>query len=1730
MKTTLPTRSTKRIVSSALVASLALAAVGAAGSPATASPLDSLSGDVALHYDFDAIDGATIADQSGNGFDGTVVGSGATLVGDAIELTDDTFVEIPGTVFEGNDTLTISTWLRNDMPDANYAALYFGTDLAGSSSYPSQYWLLNPANTDGVVKSVLTDGLDEVAPYETEAGISPTDASRGVQGPAATADLALYTTVITPTSITAYLDGENVGSVPVTRTVTEFGTDLVAYIGTSPYPDAVWEGAMADLKVYTAAMTDQQAAAQYYEELGDPLASQAAVDEDAAALSVSSTAVSDIVLPTAGSNGSEIVWSSSDPAIIAPDGTVTTPGADAVVTLTADLTLAGASAQRTFDVTVTGDADAALVARYDFTDAIDDSTIDDLSGNDFHGTVEGSGASVDTEAGVLSLPGGESGSDAGHVTIPADVFEGRNTLTISTWLRNRTGAGNYAAMFFGKPSSPPLQYWLLNPKNPEGRFKTVLTNGNPTTQPWTTEAGITTGTTANRVQGPISPENEWMQATTVITPTSLSGYLNGELVGTVPVSRTVTQFGTDLVAYLGRSSYADDFFEGDFREVSVYETALTDEQIAAHYWATAGDDVVDAALAADADAIDLDGTSVTTDVTLPLEGDSGSQVTWASSDEAVIGTDGTVVRPAADNATVTLTATFELAGRTYVRDYNVTVIADNPEAELAFQAETFDLGVSVLWDDITLADSLGEDITIAWSSSDENAVSSAGVVNRAAAEQAVTLTATFSNADASVDRDLAVTVLPEVGGYLGTYIRSERTDDDTASVHLALSQDDSTFEALNDNKGVLFPSAADRWTDVNREIASPTVFHRPDGGYGLFTTIPGTTANDAYVYETSDLSTYENQRRVTFAPGTANVSRVEVEYDNGLGAYRLLYTSGGTDFEVTTEDFSSFSEPVESATAPSFTSGTFPADALDTDSIGITAAEYDKIAVDLLLERVRSTSVDPFGPVTVAAGDDSALPGSGMVNYTSGEQVEMGVEWDDVPTTPGTHTINGTVQAPLYTTDMDWLAEKRADPDVTIGDDGLYYLTGSYPMFRSGDPDGYDRVVLRRAETLEGLNAAASEEVTIWHEEDHPNFNTYVWAPELAKIGDDWYIMFTTARDGRGVWDKQPALLKYTGGEFAGDGPLQPENWETLGYNVPAPSDSTAFSGNFALDMTHFEHNGTDYMVWADKWELSTMRMASVDTDNPLQLTSDSIELTAPEHAWEIESESGTPVNEGAAVLKHDGRIFISFSSSAVNTSYNISFLWADEDADLLDPASWHKAQYPYFGTGDVAGMYGMGHNSFTVDEFGNPVIVYHARSYADTDLPSGSATDGGLFDPRRNAHAKLVHFNSNGMPILDMSQEEELDPAIADVQIEVTVEGPVAASIDVTQLPTKTDYTVGDALDLDGLEVTATWTDSTTEVLTEDEFTVTGFDSSAAGDVTLTVTYGADASITTSFDVTVAEETAAVESIEVTQLPTKTDYMVGDALDLDGLEVTATWTDSTTEVLTEDEFTVTGFDSSRPVELMLAVTLVSDDSITTAFNATVHEVEFADVTSSSSAFYNEIQWLAGQGIATGWQTSAGKEFRPFDSITRDAMAAFLYRYAGSPDVTLPAQSPFVDITPTNTEFYEEIVWLEDQGITEGWETSAGMEFRPFEPITRDAMAAFMYRYAGEPDHTDPAESPFIDITMDNTEFYTEITWFEDTGITTGYRTPAGTEFRPFNETTRDAMAAFLNRYDNLNG
>ena len=174
--------------------------------------------------------------------------------------------------------------------------------------------------------------------------------------------------------------------------------------------------------------------------------------------------------------------------------------------------------------------------------------------------------------------------------------------------------------------------------------------------------------------------------------------------------------------------------------------------------------------------------------------------------------------------------------------------------------------------------------------------------------------------------------------------------------------------------------------------------------------------------------------------------------------------------------------------------------------------------------------------------------------------------------------------------------------------------------------------------------------------------------------------------------------------------------------------------------------------------------------------------------------------------------------------------------------------------------------------------------------------------------------------------------------------------------------------------------------------------------------------------------------------------------------------------------------------------------------------------------FIDPIIWMADNGISRGYDLGNGTyAYDRFGAVKRDQMAAFLYRLAGEPEYTPPPVSPFRDVS-TRYVFYKEIAWLYEWGISNGWTVPGGREYRPFEAITRDQMAAFLYRFAGEPPYSLPSSTGFTDVARSRV-FAKEIAWLKSTGLANGWSVPGGAEYRPFSSILRDQMAAFLYRF-----
>jgi GH43 family beta-xylosidase len=296
------------------------------------------------------------------------------------------------------------------------------------------------------------------------------------------------------------------------------------------------------------------------------------------------------------------------------------------------------------------------------------------------------------------------------------------------------------------------------------------------------------------------------------------------------------------------------------------------------------------------------------------------------------------------------------------------------------------------------------------------------------------------------------------------------------------------------------------------------------------------------------------------------------------------------------------------------------------------------------------------------------------------------------------------------------IAEQRADPWVYKTDEGIYYLIATVPE--------YDRIVIRKADSINGLKEA--EEKEVWHKHDTGVMGHHIWAPELHWIEGKWYIYFA-AGEAENIWNIRMWALSNTS-----EDPTEGE-WKEEG-RIRTKKES------FSLDATTFEHKGKRYLIWAQNVREGQHGTALVlsEMKTPTILTGPEVVLTEPEFDWE---KVKYWVNEGPAVIKRNGKIFVSYSASATNDNYCVGLLWIDEEADLLDITNWSKSPGPVFYSNEDLKRYGPGHNSFTTAEDGETVImIYHARDYKEIQGHE-------LSDPNRATRARVVQWTERGFP-----------------------------------------------------------------------------------------------------------------------------------------------------------------------------------------------------------------------------------------------------------------------------------------------------------------------------------------------------------------------------------------------
>lgn len=298
------------------------------------------------------------------------------------------------------------------------------------------------------------------------------------------------------------------------------------------------------------------------------------------------------------------------------------------------------------------------------------------------------------------------------------------------------------------------------------------------------------------------------------------------------------------------------------------------------------------------------------------------------------------------------------------------------------------------------------------------------------------------------------------------------------------------------------------------------------------------------------------------------------------------------------------------------------------------------------------------------------------------------------------------------------LVRNRADAQVFRHTDGWYYLTGSVPE--------YDRLVLRRSRTIAGL--ATAHERVLWRHEARGPMSGFIWAPELHRIDGRWIMYFAAGPSGGG---EDVFRIRTYAVVCDGADPMT-DDWRVLG-KFQSPFDG------FNLDSTSFVHRGVRYFCWAEREPgietNSNLYLAPMKT--PLTLAAKPARLTVPTLEWEIR---GFKVAEAPALLARNGRLFLTYSASATDARYCLGMLTCPDDADIMNPANWTKSPEPVFVSSDVTKVYGPGHNSFTVDEQGRDLLVYHGRDYE-------AITGDPLFDPNRHTRAQRIYYRADGTP-----------------------------------------------------------------------------------------------------------------------------------------------------------------------------------------------------------------------------------------------------------------------------------------------------------------------------------------------------------------------------------------------
>lgn len=597
------------------------------------------------------------------------------------------------------------------------------------------------------------------------------------------------------------------------------------------------------------------------------------------------------------------------------------------------------------------------------------------------------------------------------------------------------------------------------------------------------------------------------------------------------------------------------------------------------------------------------------------------------------------------------------------------------------------------------------------------------------------------------------------------------------SMHLALMKDGGRVVPLNHNSGILYAKATqNRDGTLNaKSLRNPWLFAMKDGGYGVTAQRveadggeDASAAGKLLFFTTRDLIHYQEHPLIEM--GTeGSIGDAVCRYEQRTGKYRLLYREkdGGcflleTDRpgaepdrarrrSILPEEFEreaeaagrvaleAVSDAAKRQAGGGSGGGNLPEGAVLRNIVEITDEEAARLETRFLTPVNVANEV----PECVTASSPEDLSGvRAVARYSDGSMVEKRVDWylDGVDwSRPGRYALDGRVHQDRFEFPVAW---HKADPCI-----GKW--KGKYYFISTNDLDHEHTIYIREADSIPGLVTA--QQVKILDAYTYPHLGNLLWAPELHVIGGRLYIFH--AGTHQDFLEEQCHVMALK----EGGNPMKASDWEMPVRVLKKDGSPLYGTAGITLDMTEFESGGVHYVCWSQRQFVPVdqgawLYIATVDPARPWQLTSDPVLLSMPEYGW---ANNHTFVDEGPFALLAKDRVFLTFSSAAVDSTYVVGMLSAEPEADLLKPENWTKENYPLLSSRSVEGEFGTGHNAYVTDEDGLVWNTYHARPGVDGPRSSG---------------IRRVHFNAEGFPVLDLSEELDLKPELAAVKMQVVV------------------------------------------------------------------------------------------------------------------------------------------------------------------------------------------------------------------------------------------------------------------------------------------------------------------------------------------------------------------------